>query len=63
MSPNKRTVKEPDRTLVPGRSDFDRCDNKVVSARFTVLNFIPKVGPDYAFAFLFAMGTEGGMGY
>jgi hypothetical protein len=43
MAPHKRVIKEPDRTLVPGRPDFERCDNKVVSARFTVANFIPKV--------------------
>lgn len=35
--------KEPDRILLPGKPDFDRCDNKVVSARYTIYNFLPVV--------------------
>lgn len=35
--------KEPDRILIPGKPDYDRCDNKVVSARYTLYNFLPVV--------------------
>jgi hypothetical protein len=35
--------REPDRVLVAGRPDFDRCDNKVISARYTMASFFPKV--------------------
>lgn len=31
---------EADRLLIPGKPDEDRCDNKVVSARYTVYNFL-----------------------
>ena len=34
---------EADRLLVLGKPDYDRCDNKVVSARYTIYNFIPVV--------------------
>ncbi|EEC45989.1 P4, P type ATPase, partial [Phaeodactylum tricornutum CCAP 1055/1] len=34
-------VVAPDRILVPGKSNLDRCDNKVVSARYTALTFFP----------------------
>uniref|UniRef100_A0A7S3KZS3 P-type sodium-transporting ATPase4 n=1 Tax=Amphora coffeiformis TaxID=265554 RepID=A0A7S3KZS3_9STRA len=37
----KKKEKEPDRILLPGKPDLDRCDNKVVSARYTIYNFIP----------------------
>lgn len=36
-------VVAPDRILVPGKSNLDRCDNKVVSARYTALTFFPVV--------------------
>ena len=39
----KKKEKEPDRVLIPGKPDLDRCDNKVVSARYTLYNFIPVV--------------------
>jgi hypothetical protein len=39
----KKKVKEPDRVLIPGRPDLDRCDNKVVSARYTAVTFLPVV--------------------
>ena len=39
----KKKEKEPDRVLVPGKPDLERCDNKVVSARYTVYNFLPVV--------------------
>jgi hypothetical protein len=31
--------KEPDRILHPGTPDLDRCDNKVVSARYSFYTF------------------------
>lgn len=34
---------EVDRLLTPGNADYARCDNKVVSARYTVWNFLPIV--------------------
>jgi len=34
---------ESDRILVVGKGEFDRCDNEVISARYTVLSFFPKV--------------------
>jgi hypothetical protein len=37
------TEPEADRLLVLGRPDYDRCDNKVVSARYTIYNFLPVV--------------------
>lgn len=35
--------KEADRVLLPGRADLERCDNKVVSARYTAFSFLPVV--------------------
>jgi len=32
---------EPDRILLPGQPNFDKCDNKVISARYTALTFLP----------------------
>ncbi|KAL7561845.1 hypothetical protein ACA910_009683 [Epithemia clementina (nom. ined.)] len=37
----KMKEKEPDRILMPGKPDYDRVDNKVVSARYTLLSFVP----------------------
>ena len=34
---------EPDRILIPGKPDVERCDNKVVSAKYTIWNFFFKV--------------------
>lgn len=34
---------EPDRVLVLGRADYDRCDNEVISARYNAFSFFPKV--------------------
>jgi hypothetical protein len=39
----KKKVKEPDRVLIPGKPDLERCDNKVVSARYNVVTFLPVV--------------------
>jgi hypothetical protein len=36
-------AKEPDRVLICGRPDFDRCDNQVTTARYTALTFLPVV--------------------
>ena len=33
-----------ERILIAGSANFDRCDNKVKSARYSVLTFFPKVG-------------------
>lgn len=38
--PNKNNA-EADRVLVAGRPDYERCDNVVVSARYTLYNFLP----------------------
>jgi len=35
--------KEPDRILIPGKPNLERCDNKVISARYTALTFVPVV--------------------
>lgn len=40
---NKKNKHQDDRLLVVGRPEYDRVDNKVVSARYTVWNFLPKV--------------------
>jgi hypothetical protein len=39
----KDKKKEPDRVLLAGKPDYERCDNKVLSARYTPLNFFPVV--------------------
>jgi len=39
----KKIKTEPDRVLIAGKPDKDRCDNKVVSAQYTPLNFFPIV--------------------
>jgi hypothetical protein len=44
----KKKVKEPDRVLIPGRPDLERCDNKVVSARYNVVTFFPVVRKEKA---------------
>jgi hypothetical protein len=39
-------MKEPEtleRILIAGKANFERCDNKVKSARYTMLTFFPKV--------------------
>jgi hypothetical protein len=39
-------MKEPeatDRVLIAGKAHYDRCDNKVKSARYTLFTFFPKV--------------------
>lgn len=35
--------KEPDRVLIPGKPDFEQCDNRVISARYSALTFVPVV--------------------
>jgi hypothetical protein len=39
----KEKVKAPDRVLIPGRPHLERCDNKVVSAKYTAVTFLPVV--------------------
>jgi hypothetical protein len=39
----KTKVKEPDRVLTLGKPDLERCDNKVVSARYNPITFFPVV--------------------
>jgi hypothetical protein len=39
----KTKVREPDRVLTLGRPDLERCDNKVVSARYNPVTFLPVV--------------------
>ena len=43
MAPKKEEVKAPDRVLIAGKPDLERCDNKVVSARYTLVSFLPVV--------------------
>lgn len=39
----KKKEKEPDRVLILGKPDYERCDNQVVTSRYTLLTFIPVV--------------------
>ena len=39
----KKKEKEPDRILLPGKPDYEQVDNKVVSARYTLITFFPMV--------------------
>jgi hypothetical protein len=39
----EKKVKEPDRVLMPGKPDLEQCNNKVVSARYTAVTFLPVV--------------------
>jgi hypothetical protein len=34
---------EGDRILVAGRPDYERCDNKVITSKYTLLTFLPVV--------------------
>jgi hypothetical protein len=44
MAPKaKKETPEADRELIVGQGDYNRCDNKVVSARYTLWNFLPIV--------------------
>jgi hypothetical protein len=36
-------VDNEDRVLVAGRPDFERCDNKVLTAKYSLLTFLPIV--------------------
>jgi hypothetical protein len=36
----KEKVKEPDRVLVCGKPDFQRCNNQVKTARYTLVTFL-----------------------
>ena len=40
---NKVKKVEPDRILIAGKPDYEQCDNKVVSARYSLLTFLPVV--------------------
>lgn len=44
-----QSVDASERILIAGKADYDRCDNKVKSARYTLLTFFPKVRPIYHF--------------
>jgi hypothetical protein len=42
---SKQEMKEPEtaeRILIAGKANGDRCDNKVKSARYTLVTFFPK---------------------
>jgi hypothetical protein len=39
----KQLARRPDRVLITGKADLDQCDNKVISARYTLLSFLPVV--------------------
>ena len=40
---------ETERVLTAGRPNFDRCDNKIITAKYTALSFLPMVrGNKYA---------------
>ena len=43
QSRKKKDKKEPDRVLVAGQPDYEQCDNKVISARYSLLTFLPVV--------------------
>ena len=34
---------ETERVLTAGRPNFDRCDNKIITAKYTALSFLPMV--------------------
>ena len=36
-----------DRILIPGKPEMERCDNQVVSAKYTAWDFFPKVSTIY----------------
>jgi hypothetical protein len=38
-----RIIKKADRILITGKADLDRCDNQVISARYTIYSFFPLV--------------------
>ena len=40
---SKPAVDDGDRKLVAGRPDLERCDNKISTSKYTVLNFFPIV--------------------
>ena len=40
---SKATADDSDRKLVAGRPDLERCDNKISTAKYTPLNFLPIV--------------------
>ena len=51
MSPQlrkRKDKKEPDRILIAGKPDYEQCDNKVVSARYSLLTFLPVVRKSYS---------------
>jgi len=39
----KLKPREPDRVLVLGKPDYERCDNKVITSRYTIVSFLPVV--------------------
>jgi magnesium-transporting ATPase (P-type) len=41
-TPTKKTAKAADRLLLLGLPDLARCDNRVISARYSALTFLPK---------------------
>ena len=43
MAKKDKEVAEPERILIPGKANLHRCDNKVVSAKYTAWNFFPLV--------------------
>jgi hypothetical protein len=43
MAKKSRDKEEPDRVLIVGKPDLHRCDNKIVSARYSPLTFLPVV--------------------
>lgn len=42
MAKKKKEI-QPDRILLPGKPNYEHCDNKVVSARYTLVTFFPVV--------------------
>jgi Ni,Fe-hydrogenase I cytochrome b subunit len=59
----KDKVKEPDRILLTGKPDYERCDNKVVSARYTLVTFFPVVRTRFAVYALFGNKKVVGIAY
>jgi hypothetical protein len=46
MSPKEE---EGDRILLVGQPDFERCDNKVITSKYSLLSFLPVVRGEFVF--------------
>lgn len=46
MPPPPEEPHQRDRVLVVGRPNYERCDNTIITARYTLLTFLPVVSVD-----------------